>query len=86
MTTLTWTFSGVFQSYENIIAKDAKVGAQVERVSATDDDIGKNAAIIYTLEAIYPDTALDFFAIDQHTGIISLTSPLADVSLWVKRI
>ena len=75
----------MFQSYENIIAKDAKVDTQVERVSAMDDDIGLNAAIIYSLEAIYPDDALDFFTIDKHTGIISLRQPLADVSLWVKR-
>ncbi|XP_043205387.1 DE-cadherin-like isoform X2 [Amphibalanus amphitrite] len=65
------------QAYENSVAKDVKVDTQVERVSATDDDIGPNAAITYSLEAKYPPNARDFFQIDPHTGIISSKTSLA---------
>ncbi|XP_037090978.1 DE-cadherin-like [Pollicipes pollicipes] len=67
--------------YLETIAKDTKPDTQVERVSATDDDVGDNGAITYSLRAVRPTDASDYFGIDKRTGVITLTRPLVEFAI-----
>ncbi|XP_066980298.1 DE-cadherin-like isoform X2 [Macrobrachium rosenbergii] len=62
------------QMYEETISTDHIAGTPVLRVTASDKDSGSNAEISFSLQG-NPDD-MKYFAIDNDTGIIILTSPL----------
>uniref|UniRef100_A0A8C5N1A1 Cadherin EGF LAG seven-pass G-type receptor 3 n=1 Tax=Leptobrachium leishanense TaxID=445787 RepID=A0A8C5N1A1_9ANUR len=67
------THRPVFQSahYPVDINEDRPVGSTVVIISATDDDVGENARITYSLEDVIPQ-----FRINPNTGAITLQVPL----------
>ena len=67
------THRPVFQSahYSVSINEDRPVGSTVEVISATDEDVGENARIIYFLEDNIPQ-----FRIDPSSGAITLQAEL----------
>ncbi|XP_064633793.1 cadherin EGF LAG seven-pass G-type receptor 2-like isoform X2 [Lineus longissimus] len=66
------TYRPVFKNtpYVAKVNEDVKVGVSVFQVSATDDDVGENARISYTMDAS------DVFRLDPSTGILYTKKPL----------
>ena len=62
--------------YETTLAENSSVGASVLIVSASDDDIGSNAAITYSIFNSGLNGSALFFNINSSTGLITLARPL----------
>ncbi|XP_014672648.1 PREDICTED: protein dachsous-like [Priapulus caudatus] len=60
--------------YEASVEESADVGAFVARVGASDDDAGDNAAVTYSLAPPAGGAAVDWFAVDAATGLITTTA------------
>ncbi|XP_076018978.1 protocadherin-20 [Genypterus blacodes] len=55
---------------------DSPRNTPVAQVSATDPDLGSNAAIVYSLSSKVSNRARELFSLDSHTGHIALTQDL----------
>ncbi|XP_066996058.2 DE-cadherin [Anabrus simplex] len=58
--------------YRESVPQDLKVGREVMRVSATDIDDGNNSIVSYQLIPVSDDSDLEYFRIDENTGVIFL--------------
>ena len=67
------------QKYVENVKQDTSVGANILRVSASDEDADNNGAIVYTLASPQNQGDLDYFEIQPESGWIILKKPL-DVS------
>ncbi|XP_037531488.1 protocadherin alpha-3, partial [Nematolebias whitei] len=58
--------------YKTKIMENAQLGTTVITVRATDADEGVNSEIVYSLRSKDQDHVLDIFAIEPHTGVITV--------------
>ncbi|KAB7508154.1 Fat-like cadherin-related tumor suppressor-like protein, partial [Armadillidium nasatum] len=62
------------QSYSRTIPSDTQENAPILRLTATDNDAGKNAEVRYSIDGSGDD--LEYFLIDENSGVLSLKKSL----------
>ncbi|RXG68943.1 Cadherin EGF LAG seven-pass G-type receptor 3 [Armadillidium vulgare] len=63
------------ESYSRTIPSDTQENAPILRLTATDNDAGKNAEVRYSIDGSGDD--LEYFLIDENSGVLSLKKSLA---------
>ncbi|CAF1472505.1 unnamed protein product, partial [Didymodactylos carnosus] len=58
------------------VSEDTQIGTELTRVIATDADIGLNGKIHYSITNGIPTVWIDYFRINEITGVLTLVSPL----------
>nr|BAU30873.1 Le1-cadherin [Ligia exotica] len=62
------------ESYSQTVPSDTEENSPILRLTASDDDAGANAEIVYSLEG--SDEDLEYFSVDRDLGYIILQKPL----------
>ena len=63
-------------AYTLIVGEDIPLENPVTRVQASDPDFAENGSVSYAISSVNPTTAENWFVIDSHTGVISVSESL----------